>query len=586
MAEKTTPDWNSELLYQADEQPPKPLAFGLGMQFTLLSLGGIVLMPTIAFRTAGADESTVAWAVFASLIIAGVITGLQAFPIKRFGAGYVLSTGATAAAIAVTVDALAAGGAPLFATLVVVSAILQFIFSYRISMFRRIITPTVSGIILMLIPVTIAPIVSDRLAEVSPGHLPSEGLICALVTTAVIVVISLRGNARLRPWAPIIGIISGGVVAGAYGLIDLDTIAQASWLGLPSTAWPKIGVDLGPSFWGLLPAFMLVSISCSIRSISAALAIQDVSWHKTRAPDLRAVQGAVAADALANLLSGLGGTIMNSTRSTTVALIINTQVASRFIGLTFGLTLVAFAFVPKATALVLALPPSVLAAYLIIMTATLFVKGMQLVVSGGLNYSRMLITGLSFWIGASCQFGLLLPDKLPLFAGGLFNNGLAAGGITAITMTILMEFTGGRRRSLETYLKVSCLPELRKFAAAFGNDSGFTQKMLMRLDAVVEETLLTLLEDQTDDRVPNRSLKVTAHVEGGDAVLEFIARSSEGNIEDRIALLDDVRDSRPAERDISLHLLRHLASEVQHRQYHDIDLITVRVESSKGNTRT
>ncbi|MDE2760842.1 MAG: hypothetical protein OXH90_11170 [Paracoccaceae bacterium] len=147
MAEKTTPDWNSELLYQADEQPPKPLAFGLGMQFTLLSLGGIVLMPIIAFRTAGADESTVAWAVFASLIIAGVITGLQAFPVKRFGAGYVLCTGSTAAAIAVTVDALAAGGAPLFATLVVVSAILQFIFSYRISMFRRIITPTVSGII-------------------------------------------------------------------------------------------------------------------------------------------------------------------------------------------------------------------------------------------------------------------------------------------------------------------------------------------------------------------------------------------------------------------------------------------------------
>ena len=319
--------------------------------------------------------------------------------------------------------------------------------------------------------------------------------------------------------------------------------------------------------------------------MSAALAIQDVSWRTPRAPDLRAVQGAVAADALANLLAGLGGALMNSTRSSTVFLIRNTQVSARSVGLVFGCALVAFAFLPKVAALVLALPPSVLGAYLAIMIATLFVTGMKLVVSEGLDYRRILITGISFWVGAGCQYGLLLPDILPHIAGGLLNNGLTAGGITAISMTVLLEFTGGRRRKLETDLDVSSLPELREFVAQFGRDGGWSQKMLDRLDAVAEETLLTLVEDQPEAGAVTRRLRVSAHSESGGAVLEFVAKSSDSNIEDRIAFLGDASDARPAERDISLHLLRHLASEVRHRQYHDIDLITVRVESSRGGPR-
>ena len=68
-------------------------------------------------------------------------------------------------------------------------------------------------------------------------------------------------------------------------------------------------------------------------------------------------------------------------------------------------------------------------------------------------------------------------------------------------------------------------------------------------------------------------------------MLEFVARSGDSNIEDRIALLGDTTDARPVERDISLRLLRHLASNVRHRQYHDADFITVRVEAPEGTER-
>ena len=585
MPKHSSDDFDTELLYQVDEIPPNSVTLGLGLQTALLFLSATILMPTITFQAAGASESVVAWAIFASLLVAGVISGLQAFPFSRFGAGFVLATCPTAAALAITVDALSAGGPSLLLTLMIATALFQFVFSYRISMFRRVITQTVSGVILMLIPVTAAPIMFQRIGEVSPGTSQPAGLACALVTLATTICVSLYGRPRLRPWAPLVGICAGGAVAGAYGFVDVDQIRQAPWVGLPSTAWPTVGIEMGPSFWALLPGFLIVAVSCSIRTMSAALAIQDVSWRVPRAPDQRVVQGALAAEALGNLLAGLGGTMMNSARSSTVPLVRSTQVSARPVGLVLGFALVAFAFLPKVAALVLALPPSVLAAYLAIMLATLFVTGMKLVVAEGPDYRRMLIIGISFWVGAGCEFGLLLPEILPQVAGGLLNNGLATGGITAILMTVLLELTGRRRRKLVTDLDVSCLPELREFVAQFGSDCGWSHRMLDRLDAVAEETLLTLIDGQSGSDSDSRRLWVSVHNESGDAILEFVAKSNEGNIEDRIAFLGDASEARPADRDISLHLLRHLASEVRHRQYHDMDLITVRVEPLKGAAR-
>ena len=234
MTEGTT-DRELDLLYQADEKPPARLTLGLGLQYALLSLGAIVLIPTITFRAADASEPVVAWAVFASLFVAGVITALNASPVGRFGAGYILVAGPTSAVIAISVDALGAGGVSLLLSLVVASALFQLVFWYRICMFRRVITPTVSGIILMLIPVTAAPIIFNKITEVPAGHSQSDGLVCAFVTLAVVLFVSLKGRRQLRPWASLIGIVLGAMVAAAYGLYDMGGVAQASWIGLPST---------------------------------------------------------------------------------------------------------------------------------------------------------------------------------------------------------------------------------------------------------------------------------------------------------------------------------------------------------------
>ena len=77
-------------------------------------------------------------------------------------------------------------------------------------------------------------------------------------------------------------------------------------------------------------------------------------------------------------------------------------------------------------------------------------------------------------------------------------------------------------------------------------------------------------------------LLLTARKEDGRAVLEFVAAPGEGNLEDRMALLGEEAAEDPAEREISLRLLRHLASSVRHEQYHDTEFVTVRVDHPAG----
>ena len=74
-----------------------------------------------------------------------------------------------------------------------------------------------------------------------------------------------------------------------------------------------------------------------------------------------------------------------------------------------------------------------------------------------------------------------------------------------------------------------------------------------------------------------RHLIVLASSDGQVADLEFIGGSGNANIEDQVHQLQQHDTLPPTENDLSLRLLRSYASSVSHRQYHDTDIITVRV---------
>lgn len=81
-----------------------------------------------------------------------------------------------------------------------------------------------------------------------------------------------------------------------------------------------------------------------------------------------------------------------------------------------------------------------------------------------------------------------------------------------------------------------------------------------------------------------RELLVAASREAGDAVLRFRAAAVGGeelNLQDRLVELGDEVRSGSEEQEISLRLLRHLASSVRHQQYRDVDIVTLKVAAGR-----
>jgi len=204
---------------------------------------------------------------------------------------------------------------------------------------------------------------------------------------------------------------------------------------------------------------------------------------------------------------------------------------------------------------------------------------MRIVAQDGIDYRKATIIGVAFWIGAGFQSGGIFGDYLGPFWSGLLGNGMTAGGLPALILTIFAEVTAPRRKRVRTQLDVAALPEIRSFLERFSSSRGWHSEATDRLCLVSEEAVQALAERREDQaKGDGDSLLLIAGSEGTAAELEFLASSGKGNIEDRLAVLGEQPAAAPDERELSLRLLRHFASSVRHHQYQDADILTLRVD--------
>ena len=574
-------DTRQDVRYEPDDRPPLPITIGLGVQYAMLCIASIVLTPMIMITVAGGSDEYLSWAVFAALVISGLTTAVQARKVGRIGAGYILVMGSTSAFLAVSVTAIERGGPGMLATLIIAAALIQFVLAARMALLRKVFTPTVAGTVLILIPITLTPLILRKLGEVPVDASPLAGPVTAGVTLLVTLLIPLRFSGVLRLWAPALGIVAGCLVAGlGFGIYDLTTVADAAWIGLPDLAYPGIDLGFRPEFWALLPSFIMVTLVGAMDTLGDAIAIQRVSWRKPRAVDFRSIQGAIGADGLGNLLSGLAGTVPNTTYGMSIAVAELTGVAARRIGICVGAVFVVLAFLPKFVTLIVAIPGPVVAAYYVILVALIFVFGMKILLSEGLDYRKGLVVGVAFWLGIAFQFDWIYPEYLQGAWGELLGNGMTVGGLTVILLTVFGEIGGGGRSRLRTRLTAETWPVVDDFLSKFAARKRWGEEMETRLRAVGEETMQILTSGEAEEKTDQgRNLLLIARSDGNAADLEFIATTDATNIEDQLAMLSEAAASVPVETETPLRLLRHYASSIRHQQYHDIDILTIRVDA-------
>ena len=426
--------------YEPEENPPAPVTVGLGVQAGVITLPAIVIGVVIVVRAAGASDSYLAWAAFSVLLVSGFTTLIQAVRFGRIGSGHILIMGTSGAFFAVCIAALRESGPATMASLIVVSSLFQFLLAAKLSLLRRIFTPVVSGSVIMLITATVMPAIFPLLGAV-PEDTPSYAApMIAVVSLAVLSAVILRGSPAMRLWAPIVAIVVGCAISAPFGIYDAQAIIDAPWVGVPLGSWPGLDFTPGVEFWALLPAFVAVTIVGAIETVGDGVAIQRVSRRRPQATDFRVVQGCLNADGLGNFLSGVAGTLPNTTYSSSISLTEVTGVAARRVGVVIGVTLMALAFFPKVAALLIAIPGPVIAAHTTVFLGILFVQGMRLVIADGMDHRKATICGLTFWVGVGFQNGWIFGDMLgDGFWAVLLGNGMTAGAITAVLLTLFLE---------------------------------------------------------------------------------------------------------------------------------------------------
>ena len=569
---------NDNIRYEPDEQPPAPLAIAAGFQAALIMLAPVVLGVVIVLQIAGQPPEYTAWAVFAALLVSGISTMMQAVRVGRIGSGHILFMGTSGAFIAVCIGALSVGGPATMASLIVISSLIQFLLASRLALLRRIFTPAVTGTVIMLIAVTIVPLLFDALSDVPEGSPDAAAPVAALLTLTTVVALVLRAPPAWRLWSPLIALVVGCVTSALFGIYDLSGVLDADWIGIPWGAWPGFDVTPDEKFWALLPAFVMVTIVGAIETIGDSVAIQRVSRRRPRATDFRVVQGSLNSDGVGNLLSGLLGTLPNTTYSSSIPLTEVTGIAARRVGVVIGAIFVALAFLPKVAAVLIAIPAPVAAAYIAFLIGILFVQGMRIVVQGGVNHRTAAIVGLSFWIGAGFQSQLIFPNLLgDGFIGVLLGNGMTSGAVVAIIMMVFMELTSPRRRRLQVALGMDALPQVDEFLRGFATKHGWNTASADRLASAGEETLSILLQESGEAAEPGRQLSISTQMNDRTAEMEFVTALEGANMEDQLAYLNEMPPA-PDEREVSFRLLWHYAASVQHQKYHGVDIVTVTVD--------
>ena len=574
---------NPNIRYEPQERCPTGLALVSALQIFVPNTISMVVLLTLIARASGHPDNNLGWIIFMGLLICGVSMIFQTLRWPYLGLGGLVVTNFNVPFMAISTLALAKGGPGLLASLLVASMVLQFLVTLRFASFRRIFTPTVSGTVVMLVAISAVPfIVENAFARVGDEPVWYH-ILPGLVALSTGILVSLRAPLAWRLWVLPITVAAGVVVAAPLGLYDFDLLTSVPWFALPGPHWPGFDLSFGVDFWTLLPAFLFINLTAFVKAVGDLSVIRRASYRNVGALDIKSIQGGLNVYGGGTLLSGLLGTLpVASPWSISAVYIGFTGIASQTVGIILGLLTIAAAPFFKMIALLIAIPSPVVSAVYVILFGLLFIEGAKTVFDGPVDNKKAVITGVSLVFGISSGG---LAGAIGGVGGDLVSSAVNVGGVSAILMTVFVELTGSvRRRRVRAEMGPAAYRSVEGMLREFASRHSWTDEATHRLLLVGEETLLSLSSPEDGDGGPSESgdgrrLVATISPDGETAELEILAYSTSddgGNIEDRMAYLDGL--SLENEGEISLRLLRHYASSVNHRRYYGIDVITVRVD--------
>ncbi|MGX3020513.1 uracil-xanthine permease family protein [Ursidibacter sp. B-7004-1] len=423
-----------KLLYPVDSKPPFGLTLLLASQHLLAALGGIIAVPLVLGNVLQLPTADTIVLVNAALLVSGIVTIIQCQGIGPIGLRLpsVMGTSFTFVAAALAIGFSEYGVAGILGSSLV-GSLVMIIGSFFMPYVRKLFPPVVTGVVVMMIGLSLIPVAVDWFAggqKGDPNYADPANLAMATFVLVLVVALVQWGKGIFSAAAIVIGILVGYVVALALGWINFDSVKNAELFAVPQPlhfglAFPISGII------GMSIAYLVTIVESSGNFLALGNATQTEITGKH-------LRGGVLCDGLGSAFAAIMSTTPFSSFSQNIGVISLTGVASRYVVTIMGVLLVLAGVFPVFGALIVSIPMPVLGGAGLMMFAMIIAAGIQMLDKVERSKRNGLIIAISIGCGLAVTTRPELLDKLPSFFKEIFGSGITVGSLLALTLNLIL----------------------------------------------------------------------------------------------------------------------------------------------------
>ncbi|WP_448787462.1 nucleobase:cation symporter-2 family protein [Bacteroides graminisolvens] len=425
----------TDLIYGVEDRPPFKEAIFAALQHLLAIFVAIITPPLIIAGALKLDVEKTSFLVSMSLFVSGISTFIQCKRFGPVGARLLCIQGTSFSFIGPIITTGLMGGLPLIFGVCMAAAPVEMVISRTFRYMRNIITPLVSGIVVLLIGLSLIKVgvvsCGGGYGAMDNGTFGSwENLSIAGLVLLSVLFFNRSKNKYLRMSSIVLGICLGYGLAFALGKVDMSSL-DLNLLTSFNIPMPfKYGLDFNiSSFIAIGLVYLITAIEATgdvtANSMISGLDIEGEGYVKR-------VSGGVLADGFNSFLAGVFNSFPNSIFAQNNGIIQLTGVASRFVGYYIAAMLVLLGLFPIVGAVFSLMPDPVLGGATLLMFGTVAAAGVRIVSSQQIGRKETLVLAVSLSLGLGVE---LIPDILinaPDAIKGIFSSGITTGGLTAI----------------------------------------------------------------------------------------------------------------------------------------------------------
>jgi xanthine permease len=427
-------------IYELKGKIPLKKAVPFGLQHVLAMFVANIAPILIVAGAVNMPSNEVASLVQAAMIIAGIGSLLQMFPLGRLGSGFPIIMGISFTFVSVfcVIGTKYGYGAVLGAALV--GGVLEGILGLGASWWRKFIPPVVSATVVTGIGFSLLGIGASSFGGGfgNPEFGAPRYIIVGTITLLSCLIFSIKARSFYKQLSVLFGLVVGYIAAYFFGMVDLSRLAQVPLISIP--VFMPYQLEFHPDAIFSVALIFLVSATETLGDTSALAAM-----GFGRTPTNREISGSLAVDGFISSLSSLFGCMPITSFSQNVGLIAMTHVVNRkAVGCGAAIMILAGLF-PGLGVLLASLPDAVLGGCTLMMFGSIVVSGIRMLSDCGFTARNMSISSLALSIGLGFTQNPQIFRAFPeIFRSVFAENCVAVVFVVALILNFLFpkEHTG------------------------------------------------------------------------------------------------------------------------------------------------